>query len=151
MAEFTLGQAAYVNTGAYNANATYAPLNTVYYNGGTWVALKNTTGTTPGTDATAWLCITQGIRSINVEAGAEGFATLTITLTDGTTATSSIPVGAVGDGTITAAKLAANAVTTPKIAAGAVTPAKVSFFGSTYYGTNLPSSGTEGQIFFLKV
>ena len=125
MAEFTLGQAACVNTGAYNANATYAPLNTVYYNGGTWVALKSTTGTTPGTDATAWLCITQGIRSINVAAGAEGFATLTITLTDGTTASSNIPVGAVGDGTITAETAkAADASGTPE---GGETPASASY------------------------
>ena len=108
MSDFTLGQAAYVNKGTYSATTTYVPLNTVFFNGGTWVALKNTTGVTPGTDATAWLCITQGIRSFTVAAGETGFAVITFVLTDGTSGSSTVPVGAIGDGTIGVAKLAAD-------------------------------------------
>lgn len=108
MSDFTLGQAAYVNKGTYNAATTYVPLNTVFHNGGTWVALKNATGVTPGTDATTWLCITQGLKSFTVAAGATGYMNVTITLTDGTSATTAVPVGAIGDGTIGVAKLAAD-------------------------------------------
>lgn len=107
MPDFTIGQAAYVNTGTYSATETYDALNTVYFDGGTWVALKSAQGVTPGTDASTWLCITQGIKTLTVAPGASGFATITIVLTDGTPSTANIPVGAVGDGTITVEKLAA--------------------------------------------
>lgn len=148
---FTIGQAAYVNKGAYDSSVTYAALNTVFYSGGTWVALTTVTNVTPGTDNTKWLCITQGLKSFLVAAGSTGYVNVTITLTDGTSSTVSVPVGGIGAG----------AVGTTELAAGAVTPAKTNFttgltignlkFGSTCYGASLPSSGTEGQIFFKKV
>lgn len=106
MPSFTLGQAAYVNKGNYNAGTNYAPLNTVYADGGTWVALRSVSGVAPGTDASAWLCITQGIKSLNVAAGNTGFATITVVLTDGTSSSSTFPVGDIGDGTLTVDKLA---------------------------------------------
>lgn len=109
MPTFTLGQAAYVNKGTYSSSATYAVLNTVFYNGGTWVALKNVSGVTPGSDATAWLCITQGIRSVNITQSG-GNAVVQITLTNGTQASATIPLATVGDGTITVAKLASEFV-----------------------------------------
>lgn len=109
MPTFTLGQAAYVNKGTYSSSATYAVLNTVFYNGGTWVALKNVSGITPGSDATAWLCITQGIRSVNITQSG-GNAVVQITLTNGTQASATIPLATVGDGTITVAKLASGFV-----------------------------------------
>lgn len=108
MPSFTLGQAAYVNKGNYNSTVTYAPLNTVYADGGTWVALRSVSGVAPGTDASAWLCITQGIKSLNVAAGNPGFATITVVLTDGTPASSTFPVGDIGDGTLTVDKLASD-------------------------------------------
>lgn len=101
-----LGQAAYVNKGAYSSSVSYAPLNTVYYNGGTWVALTTVSNVTPGSDNTKWLCITQGLRSFSVAAGNTGYMNVTFVLTDGTTATTAIPVGAIGDGTITVSMLA---------------------------------------------
>ena len=52
---------------------------------------------------------------------------------------------------VTAAKLSTDAVETGKIKTGAVTAAKTSFLPSSYYGDSLPGSGSEGQIFFLKV
>lgn len=109
MPTFTLGQAAYVNKGTYSSSATYAVLNTVFYNGGTWVALKNVSGVTPGSDATAWLCITQGIRSVNITQSG-GNAVVQITLTNGTQASATIPLATVGDGTITVEKLASDFV-----------------------------------------
>lgn len=110
MPTFTLGQAAYVNKGAYSASASYAALNTVTYNGGTWVALQNVSGVEPGSDSSKWLCITQGIRSLTFAAGATGYMTVTLVLTDGTTSTANVPVGAIGDGTITVDKLASSFV-----------------------------------------
>lgn len=110
MATYNIGQAAYANLGAYNAATTYAPLNTVYYFGGTWVALDTVTNVTPGTDSTKWLCITQGIKSLTVAAGNTGYANITVVLTDGTTTTTSVPVGAIGDGTITVNMLASGFV-----------------------------------------
>lgn len=110
MPTFPLGQAAYVNKGTYSGSASYAALNTVTYNGGTWVALQDVSGTTPGTDSSKWLCITQGIRSLTFAAGATGYMTVTLVLTDGTQSTASIPVGAIGDGTITVDKLASSFV-----------------------------------------
>ena len=109
MPTFTLGQAAYVNKGSYSSSATYVVLNTVFYNGGTWVALKNVSGVTPGSDATAWLCITQGIRSVNISQSG-GNAVVQITLTNGTQASATIPLATVGDGSITVAKLASDFV-----------------------------------------
>lgn len=109
MPSYSLGQAAYVNKGTYSGNTAYAPLNTCYYNGGTWVALTNVTGVTPGSDNTKWLCITQGIKTATIVSGS-GNATVTITLTDGTTSTVTIPLTAVADGTITVAKLASGFV-----------------------------------------
>lgn len=105
MATYTLGQAAYVNKGTYNSGTAYVPLNTVFYNGGTWVALQNVTGVTPGSDSTKWLPITQGIKTATI-AESSGNAVVTITLTDGTPVTATIPLTTVGDGTITVQKLA---------------------------------------------
>ena len=107
MATYTIGQAAYVNKGAYDATANYAALNTVFYHGGTWVALQAVSGVAPGTDSSKWLCITQGIKTLTIAPGATGYMTVTFVLTDGTTSTANIPVNTVGDGTITVAKLAA--------------------------------------------
>lgn len=141
-----IGQAAYVNTGAYNAGTSYLPLNTCLYNGGTWVALQNVTGVTPGTDSTKWLCITQGIKSATVTASG-GSAIVTITLTDGTTAPATIPLATVGDGTITVAKLASDFVL-PEAngGTGRTTGAqeKIKKFQDTLYAQNW-NTGTKTQ------
>lgn len=110
MPTFTLGQAAYVNKGTYNASTAYAPLNTCYYQGGTWVALQNVTGVAPGTDSTKWLCITCGIKTITLSPGNVGYVNMTVTLTDGSAASTSFPVTGVGDGTITVEKLSSDFV-----------------------------------------
>ena len=109
MAVYTLGQGAYVNKGTYNSGTAYAPLNTVFYFGGTWVALTNVTGVAPGSDATKWLCITKGIKTSTITEN-NGSAVVTITFTDGSTATANISLATVGDGTFTVDKLASGFV-----------------------------------------
>lgn len=151
MATFTIGQAAYVNKGVYNAGTAYAALNTVFYNGGTWVALQNVTGVTPGSDSTKWLCITQGIKTLSVAAGSTGYVNVTITLTDGTSSSTSVPVGGIGAGSITTAMLADDCVTDEKTDfSGGLHVGKL-ILDSSSYGTSLPASGVQGQLFFKKV
>lgn len=63
----------------------------------------------------------------------------------------SVTEGKIASAAVTEGKIGTGAVTSGKIASGAVTAAKTSFLPSTYYGNSLPNSGSEGQIFFLKV
>lgn len=139
MATYTLGQAAYVNKGAYNSGTAYAPLNTVYYNGGTWVALVSVTGVTPGSDNTKWLPITKGIKTATI-AESSGNALVTITFTDGTTTTATIPLTTVADGTITVAKLASGfslpaSMGGTGLTGGAQAPIQVDDTGTLYSGS----------------
>jgi len=120
MPTFTLGQAAYVNKGAYSSSTSYAPLNTVFYNGGTWVALQSVSGVAPGSDASKWMCISQGLRSFTVAPGNTGYINFSWVLTDGTTGSVSVPTNGVPDGAVTNAKIANGAVTYTKLASDAV-------------------------------
>lgn len=120
MPTFTLGQAAYVNKGAYSAGVTYVALNTVFYNGGTWVALGTVSGVAPGSDSSKWLCISQGLRSFTVAAGATGYINVSWVLTDGTTGSVSVPTDGVPDNAVTEGKIANGAVTYTKLASDAV-------------------------------
>ena len=120
MPTFTLGQAAYVNKGAYSSSTSYAPLNTVFYNGGTWVALQSVSGVAPGSDASKWMCISQGLRSFTVAPGNTGYINVSWVLTDGTTGSVSVPTNGVPDGAVTNAKIANGAVTYTKLASDAV-------------------------------
>lgn len=120
MPTFTLGQAAYVNKGAYSSSTSYAPLNTVFYNGGTWVALQSVSGVAPGSDASKWMCISQGLRSFTVAPGNTGYINFSWVLTDGTTGSVSVPTNGVPDGAVTNTKIANGAVTYTKLASDAV-------------------------------
>lgn len=120
MPTFTLGQAAYVNKGAYSSSTSYAPLNTVFYNGGTWVALTSVSGVAPGSDASKWLCISQGLRSFTVAPGNTGYINVSWVLTDGTTGSVSVPTNGVPDSAVTTGKIANGAVTNAKLASDAV-------------------------------
>lgn len=120
MPTFTLGQAAYVNKGAYSSGTSYAPLNTVFYNGGTWVALQSVSGVAPGSDASKWLCISQGLRSFTVAPGSTGYINVSWVLTDGTTGSVSVPTDGVPDNAVTSGKIANGAVTYVKLASDAV-------------------------------
>ena len=120
MPTFTLGQAAYVNKGAYSSSTSYAPLNTVFYNGGTWVALTSVSGVAPGSDASKWMCISQGLRSFTVAPGNTGYINVSWVLTDGTTGSVSVPTNGVPDNAVTSGKIANGAVTNAKLASDAV-------------------------------
>ena len=120
MPTFTLGQAAYVNKGAYSSGTSYAPLNTVFYNGGTWVALQSVSGVAPGSDASKWMCISQGLRSFTVAPGNTGYINVSWVLTDGTTGSVSVPTDGVPDNAVTSGKIANGAVTYVKLASDAV-------------------------------
>ena len=120
MPTFTLGQAAYVNKGDYSSSTSYAPLNTVFYNGGTWVALQSVSGVAPGSDASKWMCISQGLRSFTVAPGNTGYINVSWVLTDGTTGSVSVPTNGVPDNAVTEGKIANGAVTYTKLASDAV-------------------------------
>lgn len=78
-------------------------------------------------------------------------------------ATGSVAEGKIANGAVTGQKIAAAAVTTEKMGQGAVTGEKTNFSAGlpvtgplvltsgVGYGDSLPSSGVEGQLFFLKV
>ena len=78
-------------------------------------------------------------------------------------AAGSVAEGKIANGAVTGQKIAAAAVTTEKMGQGAVTGEKTNFSAGlpvtgplvltsgVGYGDSLPSSGVEGQLFFLKV
>lgn len=78
-------------------------------------------------------------------------------------ASGSVAEGKIANGAVTGPKIAAAAVTTEKMGQGAVTGEKTNFSAGlpvtgplvltsgVGYGDTLPSSGVEGQLFFLKV
>lgn len=120
MPTFTLGQAAYVNKGAYSSSTSYAPLNTVFYRGGTWVALQSVSGVAPGSDASKWMCISQGLRSFTVDPIRVGYIEISWVLTDGTTGSVTAPTNGVPNNAVTTRTIADGAVTYEKLASDAV-------------------------------
>ena len=78
-------------------------------------------------------------------------------------AAGSVAEDKIANGAVTGQKIAAAAITTEKMGQGAVTGEKTNFSAGlpvtgplvltsgVGYGDSLPSSGTEGQLFFLKV
>lgn len=152
---FTLGQAAYVNKGAYNDSVLYAPLNVVTDGGGAWVCLQACTGIRPGVTTgwgNYWLNMTQGVKSITAESTTGGQGQLTITYTDGSTGTVPFSTTVLPDSGVTTQKLANGAVTGEKtdFSAGLPVNGPMVLTQNIGYGDTLPASGTEGQIFFLK-
>lgn len=120
MPTFTLGQAAYVNKGDYSSSVSYAPLNTVFYRGGTWVALQSVSGVAPGSDASKWMCISQGLRSFTVDPIRVGYIEISWVLTDGTTGSVTAPTNGVPNNAVTTRTIVDGAVTYEKLAADAV-------------------------------
>lgn len=148
MATYTLGQAAIVNKGAWSSSTPYAILNTVTHSAGSFMAIKASTGIEPGVTsgwATYWVAMAKGIKTVTVTALNSTTAQMTVTFSDGTTATS---------GTFNTAVVAPGAIGTTELGTGSVTAVKL---GSDIlpanvgikYGTATPTTSTisAGQIY----
>lgn len=128
MAQYDLGKVSIRPRGAYAANTNYEFLDSVQNLGGSWLALAASKDVQPGVTAgwqNYWMMITRGIKTIVGSSPADGQTQITITFTDGATATYTYNNEVLADGSVTAAKLAALAVETAKIKDGAVTRAKL--------------------------
>lgn len=158
MSQYTLGQASIVNKGAWSASASYAVLNTVTHNGGSFMAISPNSNIEPGVNAswaTYWVPMAKGIKTVAVTAVSASTAQVTITMSDGTTIVGgTFATATVADGSIGSQQLASNAVETANIANNAVTAAKLggdilpSNVGFVT-GTAVPTTAdiSEGQVY----
>lgn len=90
MATYNLGQAAIVSKGAWSSSATYAVLNTVTHNGGSFMAISPNSNKEPGVDtgwATYWVATSKGVKTVSIEAVTTTTARAVVTYSDGTTET----------------------------------------------------------------
>lgn len=158
MAQHDLGKVSIRPRGAYAANTNYEFLDSVQNLGGSWLALAASKDVQPGVTAgwqNYWMMITRGIKTIVGSSPADGQTQITITFTDGATATYTYNNEVLADGSVTAAKLAAFAVETATIKDGAVTRAKLAqdvlFSPIVYLGASSAafslSSGSVGKTF----
>lgn len=88
MATINLGQAAIVSKGAYSAAASYAPLNLVTHNGGSYLCKRGCSNIEPGvspTWQTYWVAATVGIRSFAKTGETADGMEYTATLSDNST------------------------------------------------------------------
>lgn len=61
-----LGRAGYVNRQNYSATATYNRMDTVYYQGSTYVALAdNLTGVSPDDSGSSWMYLARGFSNVD--------------------------------------------------------------------------------------
>lgn len=126
MATYNLGQAAIVSKGAWSSGTTYAALNTVTHNSGSFMAIATNSAVEPGVTAgweSYWVSMSKGIKSVAVTALNTSTAQMTVTFSDGTTAvsgtfnTAAVPPGSVGPdeldtGAVTAIKLGSDILPT---------------------------------------
>lgn len=108
MATVNLGQAAIVSKGAYNAAASYAPLNLVTHNGGSYLCKRTCSNIEPGvasTWQTYWVAATVGIKSFAKTGETAAGIEYTVTLSDGSTYVLTVqtavdyPIGVANGGT----------------------------------------------------
>lgn len=148
MAQYTLGQAAIVSRGAWNSSTSYAILNTVTHNSGSFMATAPSSGVEPGVSSgweSYWIATARGIRSVAVTAVSSTAAQMTVTFSDGTTATSgTFNTAVVADGAIGTAQLADTSVTAAKLGSD-ILPSNVGI----KYGTAEPTTSdiSNGQIY----
>ena len=118
MATYNLGQLAIVNKGAWASGTSYAMLNTVTHNGGSFMAIAANNSVEPGVSsgwANSWVPMSKGIKTIDIVAGSGGTAHAVITLSDGTSVTGSdFSTAGVAPGGIGPTELATGAVTATK-------------------------------------
>ena len=89
MADTVLGKVSCVPRGDYDAGTAYTALDIVGYSGGSYMALRDVQGVTPGNDGTNWMQLagpgTPGAQGERGEPGAAaGFGTATVTVDDST-------------------------------------------------------------------
>lgn len=155
--DYTLGQAAIVSKGAWSASVTYNALNTVTHNGGSFMAIAQNSGVEPGVTsgwASSWVNMTKGIKAISVTAVDSATAQMTVTFSDGTTATGgTFNTATIADGSIATAKLADRSVTGAKVALSTIKAENLNNIlpenVGIKYGTAVPSASTisSGQIY----
>ena len=118
MAQYDLGKVSIRPRGAYAANTNYEFLDSVQNLGGSWLALAASKDVQPGVTAgwqNYWMMITRGIKTIVGSSPADGQTKITITFTDGATATYTYNNEVLADGSVTRAKLANDALYSPVI------------------------------------
>ena len=89
MADTVLGKVSCVPRGDYDVGTAYTALDIVGYSGGSYMALRDVQGVTPGNDGTNWMQLagpgTPGAQGERGEPGAAaGFGTATVTVDDST-------------------------------------------------------------------
>lgn len=150
MATYNLGQVGIANKGAWSSSATYVPLNTVTHSNGSFMAIAENSNKEPGVATgweSYWVPMAKGIKTVTVTALNTTTAQVTVTFSDGTTATS---------GTFTTSAVGTNSVSTASIQTGAVTAVKL---GSDILpanvgikmGTTVPTTSdiSAGQIYLM--
>lgn len=118
MAQYDLGKVSIRPRGAYAANTNYEFLDSVQNLGGSWLALAASKDVQPGVTAgwqNYWMMITRGIKTIVGSSPADGQTQITITFTDGATATYTYNNEVLADGSVTRTKLAMDALISPII------------------------------------
>ena len=148
MATYNLGQVAIVSKGAWNSSTSYAILNTVTHNGGSFMAIQANSNTEPGVAsgwANYWVAMSKGVKTVTVTATDLTHAQVSVTFSDGTTAVA---------GTFTTSGIPDDSITTDMLQGGVVTSAKL---GSDIMpsnvgikmGTATPTTSTisPGQIY----
>ena len=121
MAQYDLGKVSIRPRGAYAANTNYEFLDSVQNLGGSWLALAASKDVQPGVTAgwqNYWMMITRGIKTIVGSSPADGQTKITITFTDGATATYTYNNEVLADGSVTRVKLAQDALFSPRITSG---------------------------------
>lgn len=122
MAQYDLGKVSIRPRGAYAANTNYEFLDSVQNLGGSWLALAASKDVQPGVTAgwqNYWMMITRGIKTIVGSSPADGQTQITITFTDGATATYTYNNEVLANGSVTRANLANDALYSPNVHLGA--------------------------------
>lgn len=124
MATYNLGQAAIVSKGAWSSSATYAVLNTVTHNGGSFMAISPNSNKEPGVAAgwaTYWVAMSKGVKTVTIEAVTTTTAHAIVTYSDGTTETGpTFGTTGIPDNSITADMIQNRQVSGSKIALGTI-------------------------------
>ena len=148
MATYNLGQVAIVSKGAWSSSVSYATLNTVTHNGGSFMAIAPNSNKEPGVAsgwATYWVAMSRGIQTVNIVGDTATTAHAVFTLSDGTTVTgSTFSTSGVPDNSVTTAKIVDGNVTAAKLASD-ILPINVGIKMGT--ATPTTSDISAGQIY----